>query len=39
MLNDYAVKGAASVLTREVGKYEIVVGNPEKLIKKLVLNE
>lgn len=32
-------KGAASVVTRDVGKYEIVGGNPAKFIKKRIIND
>ena len=31
----YAIVGAASVVTRDVGDYEIVVGNPARLVRKL----
>ena len=36
-IHDYAIIGAASVVTKNVGKYEIVGGNPAKFIKKRVL--
>ena len=31
----YAIVGAASVVTRDVGDYEVVVGNPARLVRKL----
>lgn len=37
-INDFAVIGAASVVTRDVGKYEMVGGNPAKFIKKREIN-
>ena len=34
-IGKYAVIGAASVVTHDVGNYEVVVGNPAKCIKRL----
>ena len=34
-IGKYAVIGAASVVTHDVGDYEVVVGNPAKCIKRL----
>ena len=31
----YAIVGAASVVTRDVGDYEVVVGSPARLVKTL----
>ena len=31
----YAIVGAASVVTRDVGDYEVVVGNPARQVRKL----
>ena len=31
----YAIVGAAAVVTHDVGDYEVVVGNPAKVIRKL----
>ena len=34
-MGKYAIVGAASVVTHDVGDYEVVVGSPAKVIKTL----
>ena len=34
-IGKHAIVGAASVVTRDVGDYEVVVGNPARLVRKL----